>query len=62
MMRNDIVIVRFENEEGEMEILKGGIYHFDNKPVRVKAWTSKMEFSKEKFLIVPIWVRLPGLN
>lgn len=61
-MRNGIVMVRFDNEEGKQEVLEGGIYHFDNKPVIVKAWAPEMEFSKEELLTVPIWIRLPGLD
>lgn len=62
MMRNGILIVRFESEDGKIGILEGGIYHFDNKPIIVKEWTLEIEFSKEELLTVPIWVRLLGLN
>lgn len=51
MMRNGIVMVRFDSEEGKREVLEGGIYHFDNKPVIVEEWTPEMEFSKEELLI-----------
>ncbi|WMV06757.1 hypothetical protein MTR67_000142 [Solanum verrucosum] len=55
-------MVRFNSEEGKLEVLQGGIYHFDNKPLIVKAWTPEMEFSKEELLTIPIWIKLPGLD
>lgn len=42
--------------------MNGGIYHFDNKPFIVKAWTPDMEFTREELLTVLIWVKLPGLD
>lgn len=62
MMKNGIVLVRFENEEGKNEIIQGVIYHFDNKPFIVKAWNADMEFTREELFSVPIWVKLSGLD
>lgn len=45
-MRNEIVMVRFDNEEGKVGVLEGGIYHFDNKPMIVKAWTLETRIFK----------------
>ncbi|KAM3218349.1 hypothetical protein P3L10_022879 [Capsicum annuum] len=61
MMKNGIVLIRFDNKEGKMEALQGGIYYFDNKPFIVRV-SPEMEFSKDKLLTVPIWIKLPGLN
>ncbi|XP_015168553.1 uncharacterized protein [Solanum tuberosum] len=47
---------------GKEEVLQGGIYHFDNKPLIVKAWSPDMEFTREELYTVPIWVKLPGLD
>ncbi|PHU14690.1 hypothetical protein BC332_15895 [Capsicum chinense] len=47
---------------GMNEVLREGIYHFDNKPLIVKAWHEDMEFTKDELYIVPIWVKLPGLE
>ncbi|KAM3246825.1 hypothetical protein P3L10_008592 [Capsicum annuum] len=44
------------------EVLQGGIYHFNNKPLVVKAWSLKIEFTREELYTVPILVKLPGLE
>lgn len=54
MLKNVIVIVRFDLIIGKNEVLQGGIYHFDNKPVIVKAWHIDIEFTKEELYTVPI--------
>lgn len=61
-LRNEIVLARFDSEVGKNEVIEGGIYHFDNKPFIVKAWTTDMEFVHEELYIVFIWIRLPGLD
>ncbi|KAH0650194.1 hypothetical protein KY284_030106 [Solanum tuberosum] len=62
MLKNGVIIVRFDSVEGKEEVLKGGIYHFDNKPFIVKTWSMDMEFTKEELNSVPIWIKLPGLD
>lgn len=37
MLKNGIILVRFDSAEGKNEVIQGGIYHFDNKPLIVKA-------------------------
>ncbi|XP_059310546.1 uncharacterized protein LOC132061877 [Lycium ferocissimum] len=48
MMQNGIVMVRFDSAEGKNEVIQGGIYHVDNKPLIVKAWESEMEFTRDE--------------
>ncbi|KAF3660918.1 hypothetical protein FXO38_11988 [Capsicum annuum] len=62
MMKNGVVLVRFDTEEGKNEAVQGGIFHFDNKPFIVKAWSHEMEFTRDELLTVPIWIRFPGLD
>lgn len=62
MLKNGVVLVRFDSEVGKNDVLQGGIYHFDNKPFIVKAWNLYMEFSRDELYTVPIWVKLPGLE
>ncbi|KAH0652507.1 hypothetical protein KY289_030185 [Solanum tuberosum] len=62
MLKNGIVLVRFDSGMGKDEVLQGGIYHFDNKPLIVKAWSPDMEFTREELYTVPIWVKLLGLD
>lgn len=46
MMKNGIVLVRFDITIGKKEGIQGGIYLFDNKPFIVKAWSPDMEFTR----------------
>ncbi|KAK4707000.1 hypothetical protein R3W88_033439 [Solanum pinnatisectum] len=62
MLKNGVLVVRFETVIGKHEALQGGIYHFDNKPFIVKEWTPELEFTKEELQTVPIWVKFPGLD
>ncbi|XP_060217031.1 uncharacterized protein LOC132644453 [Lycium barbarum] len=62
MMQNGIVLVRFDAAEGKNEVIHGGIYHFDNKPLIVKLWSTDMEFTRDELYSVPIWIKLPGLD
>nr|XP_016478301.1 PREDICTED: uncharacterized protein LOC107799673 [Nicotiana tabacum] len=62
MLKNGIVVVRFDTEAGKTEVIQEGIFHFDNNPLIVKAWNVEMDFSKDELSTVPIWVRLPGLE
>lgn len=54
IMKNGIVLVRFDSENGKNEVIQGGIYHFDNKPLIVKEWNPDMEFTREELHTVPI--------
>lgn len=55
-------MVRFETVVGKQEAIQGSIYHFDNKPLIVKEWSLHLEFTREKPLTVPIWIKFPRLN
>lgn len=61
-MKNGIVLMRFDSEVGKQNMIQGGIYHFDNKLLTVKAWSPDMDFPTEELLTVPIWIKLPGLD
>lgn len=62
MLKNGIVIVRFDTKIEKNEVIQDGIYHFDSKPFIVKAWSPDMEFTRVKLLTLPIWVKMPGLD
>ncbi|KAK4731748.1 hypothetical protein R3W88_024736 [Solanum pinnatisectum] len=62
MLKNGIVLVRFEPEVGKDAVIQGGIYHFDSKPFIVKAWSPNMEFTRDELYTVPIWVKFPRLE
>lgn len=48
MMKNGVLLIRFNTEKGKEEVLDGDIYHFYNKPLIVKAWNSEMDLSKDE--------------
>lgn len=48
MLKNGIVLVRFDTTEGQAEVIQGGIYHFDNKHFIVKVWHPDFDFTREK--------------
>lgn len=62
MLKNGIVLVWFDTAIGKNDVIQGGIYHFDNKPLIVKFWEPDTKFTREALYTVPIWVKLPGLN
>lgn len=62
MIKNGVIVVRFDTEAGKQEVLQGGIYHFANKSFIVKEWTPELEFTKEELHTIPIWMKLPGLD
>ncbi|XP_070051743.1 uncharacterized protein [Nicotiana tomentosiformis] len=62
MLKNGVTLVRFDSEIGKNEVIQGGIYHFDNKPFIVKAWSPDLEFTREELLTVPIWIKFPGFD
>lgn len=62
MLKNGILLVRFDTELGKNEVLQGGIYNFDSKSFIVKAWNPDMEITRDKLYTMPIWVKLSGLD
>lgn len=52
----------FDSKVGKKEVIQTGIYQFDSKPFIVKSWTADIDFSREKLLIVPIWIKFLRLN
>ncbi|KAM3382619.1 hypothetical protein P3S68_008194 [Capsicum galapagoense] len=61
-MKNGVVLVRFNTEEGKNKVVQKGIFHFDNKPFNVKAWSLEIKFTRNELLIVLIWIEFPGLG
>ncbi|KAM3268133.1 hypothetical protein P3S67_031683 [Capsicum chacoense] len=62
MLKNGVIVMRFDTLLGKQDVLQGGIYHFDHKPFIVKEWTHELEFTKEELKTVPIWVKFPDLD
>ena len=45
-----------------MNVVKKGVYYFDNKPLLVKPWNPEMEINTESVSSLPIWVRFLDLD
>lgn len=54
MLNNKILLLRTEREIGKNEVLQKCIYYFDNKSFIVKAWSPKIEFTREELYTVSI--------
>ncbi|XP_074288589.1 uncharacterized protein LOC141613746 [Silene latifolia] len=59
---NGIFLVRFKTKEKQMEVVNNGHLIFDNKPVIVKEWTPDSELIKHDVKLIPIWMKLHGLD
>lgn len=62
MMKNDILLIKFNITEGKKKVLDCGLYHFDSKPLIMKSQVPKMDFSKGELQSVPICIKIPGLE
>ncbi|XP_074278270.1 uncharacterized protein LOC141601863 [Silene latifolia] len=59
---NGIFLVRFKSKEKQMEVVRNGHLMFDSKPVIVKEWTPEVELIKHDVQLIPIWMKLYGLD
>ncbi|PHU02607.1 hypothetical protein BC332_27858 [Capsicum chinense] len=62
MVKNGLVLVRFDTAEEQNEVVQGCMFHFDNKSFIVKAWSLEIEFTRDEVHTVPIWIRLSGFD
>ncbi|XP_074266616.1 uncharacterized protein LOC141589895 [Silene latifolia] len=61
-MPNGIFIVRFKSIDKMKEIVQAGHFMFDNKPVIIQEWSPDVDLVKTDAKIVPIWIKLSGLD
>jgi len=62
MVRKGVFLVRFNNMDDRMTVLKKGWYFFDRKPFIVKAWNKDLSLDTSNLHSIPIWVRFPTLD
>lgn len=62
VLKNGVILVRFEFEIRKNAMIEEGIYHFDNKPRIVKACSPDMEFTRDETNNMSIWIKFPGLD
>lgn len=60
-IKKGIFLIRFLNTESKTKALQMHNLMLDNRPVFLKQWHDGMEFSREEFYQVPVWVQLPAL-
>ena len=58
---NGWLIFKFEDAESRDQVLRGGPYFVFGRPLLLKVMPSCFEFDKTLDLIMPLWVRFPGL-
>ncbi|XP_074288364.1 uncharacterized protein LOC141613524 [Silene latifolia] len=61
-MPNGVFLVRFKSKEQQQFVLNNGHLLFDNKPVIVNEWRPEIELIKHEVKIVPIWMKIHGLD
>lgn len=54
MLKNGVILVRFDSIDTRDKVLMQGLYQFDEEPFIVKPWHE--DFQKEKINQVPVWV------
>ncbi|XP_074278607.1 uncharacterized protein LOC141602200 [Silene latifolia] len=59
---NGLFVVRFATMEHRKLVLEKGMFLFDGKPVIVRPWEPNTKITKVSVKIVPIWVKLMGLD
>jgi len=62
LIRKGLYLVRFSNKEDAIRVAQKGVFHFDQKPFIVKAWTPEMEINVDSITPLPIWIQLPELD
>ena len=60
--RRVVYLVRFNNLQDKLEVLKRGVYFFDRKPFIVKAWNEGLNLDIHSLQSLPIWVQFPELD
>ena len=62
LIEKGLYLVRFLDKGDAVRVAQKGVYHFDQKPFIVKAWTLEMEINVDSITSLPIWIQLPELD
>ena len=62
LIKKGLYLVRFMDKPDAMKVAQKGVYHFDQKPFIVKAWTPEMENNVESITSLLILIQLPQLD
>lgn len=61
MMESGLFVFRFNCDEDKQQILEGGIWKINHKPLILRQWRLNMELMKVDLSSLPLWVYLPNL-
>lgn len=61
LIKDNVFLFNFENEEGKMRVLEGGPYTFDRRPSVLLPWKPRLRIDLESIQKLPIWIQLLGL-
>ena len=54
--------MRFSELKDAMEVAQKGVFHFDQKPFIVKAWSPEMDMNVDIIASLAIWIQLRELD
>lgn len=61
-MKNGIFLFNFANTKKKMEVLLGGPWSFDNRPLILQEWSQHESYKCGSVASLPVWIRLPEIR
>ncbi|KAL9677301.1 hypothetical protein QQ045_005529 [Rhodiola kirilowii] len=61
-LNEGIFLLKFNSEEKKDEVMSGGPWSFDNRPLILKPWSEEEEYTCGSVDALPVWIRLPRLK
>ncbi|CAM8881351.1 unnamed protein product [Rhodiola kirilowii] len=61
-LNDGIFLLNFAEEARKMEVLLGGPWTFDNRPLILKHWSEHEDYKCGSIESLPVWVTLPGIK
>ncbi|KAL9691043.1 hypothetical protein QQ045_011460 [Rhodiola kirilowii] len=62
LLNNGFFLLNFAEEEKKVEVLLGGPWTFDNRPLILKEWSEHEDYKCGSVASLPVWVRLPAIK
>ncbi|KAJ8421497.1 hypothetical protein Cgig2_028517 [Carnegiea gigantea] len=62
LVRKGVFLIRFNNMDDRIKVLKKGWYFFDRKLFITKAWNEDLSLDTSNLHSIPIWVRFPEMD
>ncbi|CAM8885833.1 unnamed protein product [Rhodiola kirilowii] len=61
-LNDGIFLLNFAEEARKMEVILGGPWTFDNRPLILKHWSEHEDYKCGSIESLPVWVTLPGIK